>query len=126
MNITITVTTGSGADVEISQDRPEIRSMSSGDFDARLIAEVLDSVVERVRRSYGIGEPPPVTQWLRCTQCGLHEKSDREGQACRVFIRGIPCTGLLNLAPDPTTTPTSHDPAVVVAGDDNERLDGHG
>jgi hypothetical protein len=75
MNVTITVTTGSGADVEISQDRPEIRSMSSGDFDARLIAEVLDSVVERVRRSYGI-------------------------------------------------TPTSHDPAVVVAGDDNERLDG--
>lgn len=56
MNITITVRTQSGADVEISQDRHEHpRAISDGrDFDARLIAETLDAVVERVRASYGI------------------------------------------------------------------------
>jgi hypothetical protein len=58
MNVTITVRTQSGADVEISQDRPEINTYGSAkDFDARLIAETLDAVVERVRKSYGITTP---------------------------------------------------------------------
>lgn len=55
MNITITVRTESGANVEISQDRTEISRLGDArDFDARLIAETLDAVVERVRASYGI------------------------------------------------------------------------
>ncbi len=58
MNVTITVTTQSGANIEVSQDRPESRTMSSGDFDARLIAETLAAVVERVRASYGITSDP--------------------------------------------------------------------
>ena len=57
MKVQITVTTQSGADIEVSQDRPESRTMSSGDFDARLIAETLAAVVERVRASYGIATP---------------------------------------------------------------------
>lgn len=55
MNVTVTVRTQSGADVEISQDRHEVNRLGDArDFDARLIAETLDAVVERVKASYGI------------------------------------------------------------------------
>ncbi len=55
MNITITVKTQSGADVEISQDRHEVSTMAdTRDYDRRLIKETLDAVVERVKASYGI------------------------------------------------------------------------
>ena len=60
MNVTIKVSTQSGADVEISQDRHEVTRMADArDFDRRLIAETLDAVVERVRASYGIGDYAP-------------------------------------------------------------------
>lgn len=40
MNVTIKVSTQSGADVEISQDRHEVARMADArDFDRRLIAE---------------------------------------------------------------------------------------
>lgn len=54
MNVTVTVRTQSGADVEISQDRHEVSTYGSSDFDRQLIAETLDAVVARVRASYGI------------------------------------------------------------------------
>ena len=54
MNVTIIVRTQSGANIEVSQDRPESRTMSSGDFDARLIAETRAAGGERGRDSDGM------------------------------------------------------------------------